>query len=456
VNRRDFILGSTAATLGATARANAAYSRLDLSSRKEQSQESRYKLRIAPLKLDLGTGVEVKTIGYNGIVPGPLLRLEEGRPVSIDVFNETDVPELVHWHGLAIDPLNDGAMEEGSPMIPPGGQRRYNFTPRPAGSRWYHSHAAAGADLTRATYSGQFGFLYIEPKANTGAYDHEIFLAVHHWDPMLAHTGPHKTCEVSYRHASFNDKMLHAAEPLRVHQGQRVLFHFLNASATENVELALPGHQLHVIALDGNPVPVPSAVNTISLGVAERVDAIVEMNSPGVWILGSTSESERSIGLGLPIEYAGKRGEAQWIDPGKSDWSYLSFGNRKVHPVPEETFPMVFQKVIDDSTDTERWTINGRSFPNIPPLKVKSGNRYRLAFYDASGDSHPVHLHRHSFELVSVNGVATSGIVKDTVRLDPYGSIEVDFVAENPGPTLFHCHQQLHMDAGFIQLIQYV
>jgi len=117
---------------------------------------------------------------------------------------------------------------------------------------------------------------------------------------------------------------------------------------------------------------------------------------------------------------------------------------------------MVFQKVIDDSTDAERWTINGRSFPNTPSLEVKRRNRYRLAFYDASGDSHPVHLHRHSFELVSVNGIATSGVVKDTVRLDPYGSIEVDFIADNPGATLFHCHQQLHMDAGFMQLIQYV
>jgi FtsP/CotA-like multicopper oxidase with cupredoxin domain len=165
-------------------------------------------------------------------------------------------------------------MEEGSPMIPAGGHLRYSFTPKPAGSRWYHSHAAAGNDFTRSTYSGQFGFLDIDSKSNPGAYDQEVFLAVHHWEPSLTQTGPHNSCEVSYRHASFNDKLLSTAEPLRVRQGQRILFHLLNASATENVELALPHHQFHVIALDGNPVPVPSTVNTISLGVAERVDAI--------------------------------------------------------------------------------------------------------------------------------------------------------------------------------------
>jgi FtsP/CotA-like multicopper oxidase with cupredoxin domain len=117
---------------------------------------------------------------------------------------------------------------------------------------------------------------------------------------------------------------------------------------------------------------------------------------------------------------------------------------------------MVVQKIINDRTEAESWTINEKSLPDLPPLEVKRGNRYRLAFYDASGESHPVHLHRHSFELTRVNGTATSGIVKDTVRLDPYGSIEVDFIADNPGATLVHCHQQLHMDAGFMQLIQYV
>ena len=76
-----------------------------------------YALRIEPCTLDIGPGVSIKTIGYNGQVPGPLLRLREGVPVSIDVTNATAQEDIVHWHGLAIDSLNDGAMEEGSPMI---------------------------------------------------------------------------------------------------------------------------------------------------------------------------------------------------------------------------------------------------------------------------------------------------------------------------------------------------
>ena len=73
----------------------------------------------------------IKTIAYNGQVPGPLLRLKEGRPVTIDVTNQTGDSEVVHWHGLFLPPQVDGAMEEGTPPIPAGGRARYTFTPRP-------------------------------------------------------------------------------------------------------------------------------------------------------------------------------------------------------------------------------------------------------------------------------------------------------------------------------------
>ena len=89
-------------------------------------------------------------------------------------------------------------------------------------------------------------------------------------------------------------------------QGQRVLFHFLNASATENIKLALPGHQFHVMALDGNPVPRPRAVEVLELGTAERIDAVVEMNNPGVWILGTPKDDDRRNGMGIVVEYANK------------------------------------------------------------------------------------------------------------------------------------------------------
>jgi len=192
-------------------------------------------LRIEPCTLEIGPGVSIKTLGYNGQVPGPLLRLREGVPVSIDVTNASPDPDIVHWHGLAIDPLNDGAMEEGSPMIPTGKTQRYSFTPKPSGTRWYHTHASAYGNLSIGTYSGQFGFLLIEGKEQPAHYDQEINLAIHHWEPSFvpmvenmreqsANMPLTTGSDVGYKYATINSKMLGHGDPIRVKQGQRVLF----------------------------------------------------------------------------------------------------------------------------------------------------------------------------------------------------------------------------------------
>ena len=85
---------------------------------------------------------------------------------------------------------------------------------------------------------------------------------------------------------------------------------------------------------------------------------------------------------------------------------------------------------------------------------MHEGRRYRLKFRNASDDIHPLHLHRHSFELTRIGGKPTAGVIKDVVMLGGFQELEFDFVADNPGPTLFHCHQQLHMDFGFMALLQ--
>ena len=81
-----------------------------------------YTLRIAPVTVELDATHIVSTIGYNGTAPGPVLRMKEGKPVTVDIINDTDTPELVHWHGMLIPPDVDGAAEEGSPFVPPHGR----------------------------------------------------------------------------------------------------------------------------------------------------------------------------------------------------------------------------------------------------------------------------------------------------------------------------------------------
>lgn len=293
-----------------------------------------YTLRIGSGLVELAPDRIISTTSYNGQFPGPLLRFTEGKPTIVDVYNDTDTPEQLHWHGQTVPAEVDGAAEERTPFIPAHGMRRLSFVPGPSGFRFYHTHLTAGDDLSRGQYSGQVGPVYIEPKNNLGAYDQEVFLVLKEFEPTfsragdmaadflagrsvaeLQHMGETSMAaslargmrhgyEVGYNAFAINGRILGNGGPIKVKAGQRVLFHVLNGSATEIRSLALPGHTFTVTALDGNPVPRPAPVPVLWIGTAERVSAIVEMTKPGVWILGDLSDDDRQAGMGTVVEYA--------------------------------------------------------------------------------------------------------------------------------------------------------
>jgi FtsP/CotA-like multicopper oxidase with cupredoxin domain len=451
-----------------------------------------YTLHIKSSPIEIASKRIISATTYNGQFPGPLLRFKEGQQAIIDIYNDTDTPEQLHWHGQQVAVDVDGASEEGTPFIPARGKRRISFNPKPAGLRFYHTHNRAGADLAAGQYSGQVGPVYIEPRENPGKYDREVFLTLKEFEPTFSRGGdmaqdflfpaaPDKSLqesgeaamraslakgmphgyEVGYRAFTINGRMLGHGEPIRVKQGERVLFHILNGSATEIRSLALPGHSFEVVALDGNPVPNPAKVPVVWLGTAERVSAIVEMNHPGVWILGDLDDDDRPHGMGILVEYVGRSGHAQWIAPPPFRWNYMRFAKPgATAPAPDETFDMTFAKENAAEEGFNRWTINGVSHPMTGEIfpasfRLQLGKRHRIRMRNASDDIHPIHLHRHSFELTSIAGKPTAGIFKDVFMLGGYQQAEVDFVADNPGLTLFHCHQQLHMDFGFMMLFDY-
>jgi FtsP/CotA-like multicopper oxidase with cupredoxin domain len=457
------------------------------------SGKADYTIRIAATPVEIAPKKIISITTYNGQFPGPLLRFKEGQQVVVDLVNDTDTAEQLHWHGQLVSVDVDGASEEGTPYIPAHGKRRISFLPRPSGYRFYHTHNRAGADLSAGQYSGQVGHVYIEPRNEPGNYDREVFLVLKEFEPSFSRGGdmpqdvlapatkikalegkgeaamkaslarglPHGY-EVGYDAFTINGRMLGHGEPIKVKQGERVLFHVLNGSATEIRSLALPGHTFHVVALDGNAVPNPSVVPFLWLGTAERVSAIVEMNHPGVWIMGDTSDDDRRHGMGIVVEYAHHAGKPQWTAPAKFQWDYTKFAKPgATPPAPDETLEMTFAKENAAEEGFNRWTINGVAYPMTgamapPAFRLHEGSRYRVRMRNESDDLHPIHLHRHTFELTNIMGKATGGVMKDVVMLGGYQDVGIDFVANNPGMTLFHCHQQLHMDFGFMTLFEYV
>ena len=449
-----------------------------------------YTLRIGASAIEIAPKRIVSAITYNGQFPGPLLRFQEGREVTVEVYNDTDAPEQLHWHGQKVSTEVDGAAEEGTPPIPAHGVRRITFTPQPAGLRFYHTHNRAGADLHAGQYSGQVGAVYVEAKDEPGRHDREVFLMLKEFAGSFSQGGdmpqdflsparkvreleaagesamkaslakgmPHGY-EVGYQYFTINGRMLGHGEPVRVTARERVLFHVVNGSATEIRSLALPGHSFRVVALDGNAVPKPAEVPVLWLGPGERISAIVEMNEPGVWILGDLADDDRQHGMGIVVEYGGRKGKPGWTPPKPFRWSYARFGAAGGTPrKPDETVEMTFTKRNAAEHGFNQWAINEQVFSNgsmAAAYHLREGRRYCLRMRNSSDDVHPIHLHRHSFELTQLAGETTSGVIKDVVMLGGYQEAEVEFTADNPGLTLFHCHQQLHMDFGFMTLFDY-
>src|SRR6516164_5330851 len=443
-------------------------------------------IRIGTSLVELGPDTTISTKTYNGQFPGPLLRLTEGKRVVVDVHNDTDTPEQLHWHGQFVPADVDGVAEEGTPFIPAHGFRRIAFTPGPTGFRFYHTHLTAGMDLSLGLYNGQAGLVYIEPRHEPGVYDQEVFLTLKEFGPFLSRTempsdflaptdqiaelreaaqqamlaalnrGLKQGYELAYNFFSINGRMLGHGEPIRVRTGARVLFHVLNASASEIRSLALPGHAFRVVALDGNPVPHPSEVPVLWIGPAERISAIVEMKQPGVWVLGDLLDEDRRRGMGVVIEYAGGKGEPKWRKPRTFRWDYRRFGNpAAAAPPPDKVIEMTFAARIGAREGFDEFTINGIAFSMdkmAPMFRLARGARYRLHMRNATDDTHPIHLHRHSFEITSVAGMPTAGVIKDVAMLGSFQEMTIDFTADQPGLSLFHCHMQAHMDFGFMAL----
>jgi FtsP/CotA-like multicopper oxidase with cupredoxin domain len=206
----------------------------------------------------------------------------------------------------------------------------------------------------------------------------------------------------------------------------------------------------------------------LRLAPAERASVLVEMNNPGVWVLGEVRKHVQALGMAAVLEYAGQSGAPIWNQPTALTWNFEQFAapaSSADTAAPSRLIPLVIESHFRGHGSMETWTINGNSYPQGGATPLKQGERYRLQFINKSGDDHPLHLHRHSFELRRLGlpldptqrGGAPDirGVIKDIVLVDAHTVAEVEFTADEPGATLLHCHQQNHMDLGFMMLFDY-
>ncbi len=104
------------------------------------------------------------------------------------------------------------------------------------------------------------------------------------------------------------------------------------------------------------------------------------------------------------------------------------------------------------------WALNGRVFgdrPGDPLLTLARGRRHVLVMRNETAWEHPMHLHGHSFRVIRRNGRPTARREwLDTVLVAPRETVEIAFVADNPGDWMFHCHVLEHLAAGMMATVR--
>jgi len=202
--------------------------------------------------------------GYNGMLPGPLLRATEGDTVRINVKNNLTESSTIHWHGIIVPNNMDGVPYVNQDPIKAGGTFTYEFPLRNWGSHMYHSHHNALDQVNR----GLLGPFIIDPKdpSQYPAYDREYIMVLN--DTLLGFT--------------INGKEFPATDALVAAKGERILVRFMNEGLAHH-PMHLHGLPMQIVAVDGWMLPQPYRCDTIDVAPGNRYDAIIEATEPGVW-----------------------------------------------------------------------------------------------------------------------------------------------------------------------------
>lgn len=408
---------------------------------------------------------------YGSTVPGPTLRVRQGEPVSIIVENQLEQETTVHWHGIRLPIAMDGVPGISQPPIRPGEKFVYEFTPPDAGTFWYHPHANTLQQLGR----GLAGALIVEERSLVPV-DRELAWTIMDWrlrpDGQIA-GGFGNMMEAAMSGRVGNTVTINGVVPTDepVRAGERVRIRLINAALARIMALRFEGHRPVVVAIDGQPCdPHEPKDGRLLLGPAMRADLVLDMQ--------------------------GKPGERyRVIDDYDEDLQYdlvhlaydaappMSARPRDVqlhlprNPVPEpdlkaaERRKLVLQGGMMGGggmmgmggmgMGRAAWAINGASMTGdghagMPALMMLTlGRSYVITLRNDTAWSHPMHLHGHSFRVLSRDGAPVPfNQWADTVLVEPKQTVDIAFVADNPGDWMLHCHVTDHQAAGLMGILR--
>jgi FtsP/CotA-like multicopper oxidase with cupredoxin domain len=416
---------------------------------------------------------------YNGAVPGPEIRVRQGERVRIVLDNGLGEGTTLHCHGIRLPNAMDGVPHLTQAPVAPGKSFTYEFDVPDAGTYWYHPHASSSEQVGR----GLAGALVVEERKPIRV-DRDLVWLLSDW--RLEPSG-RVSDDFGDMHDAAHDGRIgntvtvngEARGTFGVRSGERVRLRLINAANARLFALAFPGHSATVIALDGQPVaPHAPAGGRVVLGPGMRADLIVDMTGkPGerFQVVDSFYRGE-SYRL-LDLVYDATLLREKPLD---------SPIQLPPNTMPEPNLPsaMRYEVSLDGGMmgrmmmrgrgmgmgggmgggmmgmmqSGKIWFINsvaGAGHDMAPMLTLKRGQSCVLAMSNEAAWWHPMHLHGHSFRVISRNGApAPHREWLDTVLLAPSERVEVAFVADNPGDWMFHCHILEHQESGMMGVVR--
>jgi FtsP/CotA-like multicopper oxidase with cupredoxin domain len=401
---------------------------------------------------------------YNGTVPGPVLRLKQGEATSLVVTNRLAEDTTVHWHGIRLPNAMDGVPGVTQEPIRPGESFTYTFAPPDAGTFWYHPHADTLQQLGR----GLAGPLIVE-EAEPPAVDRDLVWMLADWrlrkDAQIA-AGFGNAMEAAMAGRLGNTVTLNGSVDAdqAVRAGERLRLRLINASLARIMALRFEGHRPVVVAVDGQPCePHEPEGGRLLLGPSMRLDVILDLQGePGQRYRVIDDFYERMAYVLTHLDYdRTPRRETASRPPTRLPPNPLQ--------EPEIAKAERHELVLDGgmmgslpmSAAGPAWAINGHSMSGdghagMPPLlALRLGVSYVLRLVNRSAWWHPMHLHGHSFRLLSREGEPVPHRQwADTVLVPPRQTAEVAFVADNPGDWMLHCHVIDHQANGMMTVLR--
>ena len=397
--------------------------------------------------------------GYEGTVPGPVLRVRQGGRLTRRLVNQLDQPTTIHWHGIRIDNVMDGVPELTQDPVPPGGDFDYDFVVPDAGTYWYHSHERSWEQVAR----GLYGALIVEEEA-TPEVDRDMVLLLDDWR-LDADASIHESFGAlhDWSHAgrignwiTVNGQGFYRSPVMR---NERLRIRLVNAATARILELALDGFSGQIVALDGQPLKAPVPAETLRLAPAQRMDLIADVRPDATEALLLSAELDSIVVIAeFPVSGSARNRvlappeplpRNPVPDPLVSNPAQTATLRMKGGAMGNLQEAVLDGTTMDIRTLAERgyvWAMNGiADLPEEPLLSVSAGDTVQIRLVNDTGWPHGMHLHGHHFR--RVDG-PEPGPLHDTILLDPLESADIAFVADNPGRWLLHCHMLSHSVSG--------